>query len=422
MLKSIKVSAVKSLDTFSVLNYQGSKKALLNFIHKNISGIIDENSTILDIFSGTCSVGYSLKTTNRIFANDSEYYSFIIAKALLSSNYIGFSDIVNKIEYFYLKNISKQREIYSELNKQEYLLIASQNIQGLIELYQTLPTIWNGKVDFLEQHKCYELFTTYYSGTYFGIAQSIDIDSIRFAIEEFRGTNIFYALLTSLFYAMKECVFSKDGHMAQPLDPLKNSRKLLVLRQKNIFKLFIDKFSEFFNESFINSTKDNRIFNLDFEDLIKQPVIAQEVDFIYADPPYTDMQYSRYYHLLNVVSAYNYLKPSINNGNYTKGLYVEGRYQSKLSKKSSCLQEFSKLIKFTQETRKNIAISFAYPIDIDKQKTDRYVMDINGIINSCKNEFKSKNVKVISQNYQHSNNRNSEQKKVLEYLIICKGK
>ena len=410
------------METFSVLNYQGSKKSLLEFIHENTFEMVKGGSTILDIFSGTCSVGYSYKTTNRIFANDSEYYSYIISNALLSSNYVGFFDVINKIEFYYSKNLSQQKDIYIELKKNEEDLISSQNVQGLISLYQNLPTIWNGKIDCSDVHRCYELFITYYSGTYFGISQSLDIDSLRYAIEQYKGDSVFFALLTSLFFAMKECVFSKDGHMAQPLDPNKNQKRLLLLRKKSIYKIFIDKFSEFFDEPFITSLNKNKVFNMDFEDLILLPEIKQEVDFIYADPPYTDMQYSRYYHLLNVVALYNYPKPTVNKGQYTKGLYVEGRYQSKLSRKSSCLKQFSKLIKFSYKNKKNLAISFAYPANIHNQKTDRYVMNIEDLINYCRNEFTPKNVNVVSHKYQHSNNRNTEQKQVLEYLIICKGR
>ena len=41
------------MDILTVLNYQGSKKNLLEFIHKSLSFYIDDNDIILDIFSGT---------------------------------------------------------------------------------------------------------------------------------------------------------------------------------------------------------------------------------------------------------------------------------------------------------------------------------------------------------------------------------
>lgn len=49
---------------------------------------------------------------------------------------------------------------------------------------------------------------------------------------------------------------------------------------------------------------------MNFEDLLKQDDIKNNVSFIYADPPYTDMQYSRYYHLLNIVAKYDYPAPT----------------------------------------------------------------------------------------------------------------
>ena len=160
---------------------------------------------------------------------------------------------------------------------------------------------------------------------------------------------------------------------------------------------------------------------MNFEELIKQNNIINNVSFIYADPPYTDMQYSRYYHLLNVVSRYNYPLPTRNSGKYTKGLYTIDRYQSKLSNKSTCLETFNNLVSFANNYNKNLAISFAYPEDVENQKTDRYVMSVEDIKNSCIKEFGAKNIEIATLNYLHSNNRNKSPKKVIEYLVLCNG-
>lgn len=409
------------MDTFSILNYQGSKKSLLDFIHSNASNLINENSTILDIFSGTCCVGYSYKSAHPIYANDSEYYSYAISKALLSPGYENMNRVISNFTYRYCRNVLSQRSVFTERKKDEGIMLEKSDINGLVELYEDLPTVWNKQIEISSIHPCCELFTTYYSGSYFGISQAIDIDSIRYAIDGFIGTDVYFAMLASLFFAMKECVFSKDGHMAQPLSPTKNSTKLLSLRNKNVLEIFMEKLAEFFSDKYVNSTFDNKCFNMNFEELIKLPEINDNVSFIYADPPYTDMQYSRYYHLLNIVSQYNYPKPTENNGAFTKGLYVDGRFQSDLSKKSTCLSHLNALITFAHESKKNLAISFAYPEDANEQKTDRYVTDIDSLVHSCRTAFSSANVEVASLDYKHSNNRNSEQKKVVEYLILCKG-
>lgn len=410
------------MDTFSVLNYQGSKKSLLDFIHTNTTNLLDDDSTILDIFSGTCCVGYSFKSNYRVYANDSEYYSYIISKALLSSHYSHIHKVVSNLTSRYCQNVLLQRNIYTEQKIVEKHLLDERDLEGLIELYNNLPTIWNRQIELTSNHPCFELFTTYYSGSYFGLSQAIDIDSIRYAIEGYIDTDLYFAMLTSLFYAMKECVFSKDGHMAQPLDSNKNPNKLFTSRNKSIFQIFVDKLSEFFSDTYVKSVHENKCFNMNFEDLLKLSEIKDNVSLIYADPPYTDMQYSRYYHLLNIVAQYDYPKPTEANGAFTKGLYVDGRFQSDLSKKSTCLSRLNNLITFAHDYKKNLAISFAYPKNTNVQKTDRYVTDIDSLVSACTNTFSTSNVEVASLDYQHSNNRNSEQKKVVEYLILCKGR
>lgn len=144
---------------------------------------------------------------------------------------------------------------------------------------------------------------------------------------------------------MKETVFSKDGHMAQPLSLKKNQSRLFIQRKKSVYELFIKKFKEYITLPFSKFSGKNIVFNSNFEDLLDEKIFSK-VGLVYADPPYTDMQYSRYYHLLNVAAKYEYPELTITKNGYTKGLYTEGRYQSKLSQRSSARQSLEKLISF----------------------------------------------------------------------------
>ena len=72
--------------------------------------------------------------------------------------------------------------------------------------------------------------------------QSIEIDSIRYAIEKCDKENSI--LYTALYYAMKESVFAKDGHMAQPLNHAKNAKKLFDVRNKSISEIFFNKLKD----------------------------------------------------------------------------------------------------------------------------------------------------------------------------------
>lgn len=404
------------MDYFTIINYQGSKKNLLEFIHDNLDKYINKKDVILDIFAGTSSVAYSYKRTNVVYANDAEVYASTMARALLY-DYKDLTVGFNKVKKAYLSYNNPDSRYDLWIDKEKKALV-EENIEELIKLYSEIPTIWKNGLKWFGTRDEYSLFVKYYSTSYFGIKQARDIDAIRYAIEKEGGISK-DVYLAALFYAMKECVLSKDGHMAQPLDLKKNKSRLFRLRTKDIYTLFLQKINDFSSDSFVRSVGDNKVYNSNFEELIDDPDCLKDVTVIYADPPYTDMQYSRYYHILNTVVEYDYPDVTKNGEKYTKGLYLENRFQSQLSQKSKCLKSMEKLISFSYRNNVTLAISFAYPKDITKQKTDRYVMDIEDLIALCEKYYSPSRVNTLTQDYEHSNNRNSETKKVLEYLIIC---
>ena len=420
LFQTIKGDNMKS---FTVLNYQGSKKQLIKFIHKNIESYLVPGKAIMDIFCGTTSVGYSFKDKMSVYANDSEKYASIIAQSLLSKKpSISYTDLERKLDakIQFAKDILKASYgIYISVEEEA---IASSNLDAMINLYKKFPTIWNNdNVEISQFH--YNLFTSYYSGSYFGIKQAVVIDSIRYAIDECQNTDIKPLLFTSMFYAMKECVFSKDGHMAQPLDISKNESKLFKVRNKDIYSIFKTKLREFFLDEFVDTKYENQVYNMSLKDLLSESSYLENVGVIYADPPYTDMQYSRYYHLLNTFVNYDFQKPSItSNGQFTKGLYTENRFQSELSQRNKSLNGLTELIVFSKNHKINLVISFAYPKNPSTQKIDRYVMSIDDIIHNCRKISGEDNVEVAMMDYDHSNNRNSVSKKVVEYLVMCRNR
>lgn len=404
------------MDNLTILNYMGSKKGLIGFIHSTLKDYVTENDTILDIFAGTCAVGYSYKKTNAVYANDIEKYSAYIAKALLGQ------PLDNEIVPAFLETVQRKyasvsRGRAAEIDAEERYLKAD-SADELIGLYSGYKTVWND-----EKTKPEPLFLSCYASNYFGIRQAAEIDAIRAAIDEVQDENAVYILFSCLFYAMKECVFAKDGHMAQPLELQGNRSRLLAQRKKSIVEFFRAKTDDFRLPNFCaprHAPSRNKVYNLDFEQLLNLEEIKENVSVIYADPPYTDMQYSRYYHLLNTVIENRFSEPTVLNGSYTKGLYFNNRYQSKLSQKNTCLGQMEKLIAFSSEYDKTLVISFGFPQDAQTQKTDRYVLDISELIAKCKEHFGDDGVNVQTVPYEHSNNRNSTNKKVLEYLIVCK--
>jgi Adenine-specific DNA methylase len=411
----------------TILNYQGNKTSLMPFISKNIQKYVSQGAQICDIFSGSGSVGAYLKDEYSIVSNDAELYSSIISSALLNTPLK--KELIHVKDLFlngYKSNFKFLTSLHEEIIASEKQLISTNSTKELINLYKSFPTIWNDKdkqinPKNLKYKNEYNLFLYYYSGTYFGINQSIEIDSIVKTIHEISSENTQNVLLSCLFYAMKETVFSKDGHMAQPLNIEKNSARHIKQRNKKVISYFWSKLDEFILiSSNTPQERTHEVFNLDISELLKnESFIEQPIKLIYADPPYTDMQYSRYYHLLNVVAKYDFPEPTISRGQFTKGLYTEGRNQSELSKKSTAKKRLQELFTYCQNNNIVLALSYAYPKDEINQKTDRYTISIEELVNMAKRTFGNKKVQIEQENYRHANHRNSSTKEVLEYLILC---
>lgn len=412
---------------FTVLNYQGSKQKLNSFIFENLSQYLPSNKAFLDIFSGSAAVSEMFSKSSLVYANDSELFASIIADAILNKPLSIENDFFVKFDNKYKYNFVQVSKFFTNYITIEEKLINENKKIELINLYETFPTIWNNlvspitqcatSVDTIKSTGEYCLFLSYYANSYFGIRQAAEIDAIIKTIHsvEHAYRNM---LFTCLFYAMKETVFSKDGHMAQPLNLMKDYKRLIKQRKKSIYVLFNKKYNEYIKLDSSKYPGKNIVYNKDFS-LLLDDYNLEDVGLIYADPPYTDMQYSRYYHLLNVAARYDYPEPSYVQGKYTKGLYTEGRFQSKLSQRNSAKEQIAKLINFCAEKSINLAISFAYPQDTHKQATDRYVMSIDDILNIAKQNFDIEKIRLVTQSYNHSNQRNSTQKKVLEYLVLC---
>ena len=70
---------------FPSTRYQGSKRKLLSFLHEACRNYTF--SSVLDLYSGTCSVGLMFRSMNkRVTANDYLLYNWTTAKVLLSAS------------------------------------------------------------------------------------------------------------------------------------------------------------------------------------------------------------------------------------------------------------------------------------------------------------------------------------------------
>ena len=179
---------------------------------------------------------------------------------------------------------------------------------------------------------------------------------------------------------------------------------ILIYRNKNIWNLFAKKFQEIISIIDTNSNFENRITTLDYVDCLR---IIEENSIVYADPPYTNVHYSRFYHALETLVKYDH--PPIK----YKGRYREDRHQSPFDIKTEVKNAFRLLFKGVRERNSHLILSYSnngmitldeilhlgklefgneYAVDVKSEdyihmkmgRVDEYQMDVKELIISYK--------------------------------------
>lgn len=358
------------------VKYMGSKREILNYIHLAIDALNVDSEWICDLFGGTSIVAGSFKHKRNVHINDIQEYSSIFAHTYFSNLKESISeDFLKKFKGKTLKFIHefdlKYPEIncdYSEIDDFNQLKKAEQQQQSFINMDFNIG---------------FSLFTKCYSGTYWSSNQCKWIDSIRAASEDYANTVVYYAIISSLMFAMSYASQS-TGHFAQYRQITKsNMNDILIYRNKDIWTLFSKKFKEI--TELIDTTSDfeHRITTLDYMDCLR---IIEENSIVYADPPYTNVHYSRFYHALETLVKYDH--PTIKH----KGRYRDDRHQSPFDKKTEVKNAFRLLFTGVRDKRSHLILSYS----------DNGMISLNEILEISNETFGNNySVDVRSKDYTH---------------------
>src|SRR3989338_10674967 len=335
-----------------IMRYMGSKLKLIDLIVPKLESMISKGDIVLDLMAGTHAIGYALKPNHPVIANDIQEYSRVIGKGRIENNSISLTQ--NDLE----------KDIIPHLNK----------------------------------NKKFNLFKKSYSDTYFSKEQCVEIDNIRYSIEQVKNPTKKALYLTALVYAMGYCQ-SSPGHFAQYMP--KNHPRLKKLRKLSITKAFVDKCIE--NHIIFSSFK-NKVLSEDYRDLLSEKNrnrYLKGVKLIYVDPPYSAAQYSRFYHLLETAVKYDY--PEIN----YKGLYRGDRFQSDFCYPTKVRDEFDFIARNASDMGSALAISYS----------DRGLISSNEIKKICRKYYRD--VDIHSKSYSHSMQGRGVLQDLHEVLITC---
>jgi adenine-specific DNA methylase len=330
--------------------------------------------------------------------------------------------------------------------KREAAALSNRDGSELIELSRDVPQVWRrsgGSAPLahqLEQASTLAgrtafghipLVATHYAGTYLGIQQALDVDSIRQAIEEARragaiGSWSECVLTTALLSAMSAAAFSPGKHFAQAhaihrrKDLTFQVTRILEDRTKDIRSLFRTAASEV--EAFARPAEEgHEVLWAPVEALSKRHWFAKAA-VIYADPPYTAQQYSRFYHVPEIVLNYRVPVLDLANGAVTRGLYPIGRFKSAFSSKRQAPGAFQSLCQTASDVGANLVISYSSS-STGKTGNDRMI-DLEELTTICARHF-PRRVQVLSFGHSYRQFNGSafavDGRRDPECLIVCRA-
>ena len=280
------------------MNYIGSKLSLLEFIEEVILKEVEkkENLILCDIFSGTGVVGNYFKEKGySVISNDIQYFSYVLAKAMIENN--------GEIKFENLKKINID-DPFIYLN----------NIKG--------------RKGFIYKNYCLEgTKNNEFQRLYFTDYNAKKIDAIRLKIKKWRKDGLitekeYFYLIASLVEASDKIANTASVYEAFLKDIKKTAQKELEMKP---LELNIQN-----NDCFYFAT------NEDADELIEHI----SGDILYLDPPYNSRKYDTNYHILETIALYD--SPKIKG---KTGIRIEETKKSKFCIKKEAPKALESLIK-----------------------------------------------------------------------------
>ncbi len=338
------------------VSYMGTKQRLTSYVAKLASEC--RTGGFLDLFAGMCSVASAIGPSRQLWANDLQVFSteVAIAKFCSQDRLLAPHDVAALSLESYRSNRESCEVRYSDKLRVERVAIRRKNASALRNLLDESAAL--GHSPKRTGDLGYILFSQYFGGTYFGVAQAIEIDSIRCAIDHHRAIGNISPdqhrwLLLALCVALGRCS-TTTGQFAQPLAPKSgNLNRFIIQRSRSIWQEWLAAVGRLTPVGARQWRLQNRVYRSDALALLDELTGTRpRPRVVYADPPYTKDQYSRYYHLYETAILYDYP------GTQGRGQYRPDRQVSDFCLAAKVEDAFSRLIEKCANLKADLIISY----------------------------------------------------------------
>jgi adenine-specific DNA-methyltransferase len=285
---------------------------------------MSRNRRLVDLFGGMGFVAGAAADSGRsVWVNDIQSYAQLVTRCLIgSSEDPPPRDLVPRtLLPAYRRNLMALKERYAGALASERSVLRRGDLGNL----RCLQAEWRhaandpdvaAEVRALRSGDAggpYRLATLLFAWGYFGLRQAIELDSIRYAIDEAQTSEAVseerseWLRLAWLQTASR--IASAPGHFAQFLRPTSETgaRRIVAARRRAAWDSLLEDVAALRPYGNARWRARNRILNQDALAIWpKLDELGVGRAIYYADPPYSKDHYSRYYHVLETLTRYDY--------------------------------------------------------------------------------------------------------------------
>lgn len=258
------------------MKYMGSKRVmLLNGLGTVLSYQTRTAKRFVDLFAGSSAVAIHVakKYNISVMAFDLQHYSTILAAA-----------VIRRQKKF------DDESWWNEWQSNAETLFRKRKVPALKKLTREAVESFR---EWSDEQNDFPI-TKSYGGHYFSPHQAVWIDVLRKSLPPTEPIRT--SALAALIHAVSQCA-AAPGHTAQPFQPTRSGKPyLLEAWERDVVQRTKDAFSQI-SEQFARKRGNSHV---------AEATIAatglREGDLAFIDPPYSDVQYSRFYHVLETIA------------------------------------------------------------------------------------------------------------------------
>jgi hypothetical protein len=411
-------------------HYMGSKRALCGFIVEAISSALPKSGIVIDLMCGSGVASGAFSRVWKTFSSDAQEFCRVLAVVHGG----GFNRTAAQAMLSVIVPIVEKhfdclgRPLTSALEREDKLFCCDTD-ESLLGEYRKFvrgfPTLsndsrssqWGPRAEVEQRRKNhslypYCLFTAYFSNVYFGMRQCVEIDSLRYAIDQLQNANEKKWALGALIATLSALGTTYGGHFAQPL--VRSPEDITLKKLTSVIDRRSASITHEFAVRLLNLSEESQKSSRHVE-VVPGPwgralstlggELGDQSVLVYVDPPYTREEYSRFYHVLETLVSYRY--PSCTG----KGLTPEpsDRFRSEFFTRVPNKMKHALTRVIGSVLEKDWMCAWSY--------SDSGVANISEIIRSvC--DRRTCDVRSYSAPFVHKSHGGARPKKITEYLII----